>query len=964
LTSVDEVSLDMVVRNKRNKPVLDLKPGDITVNDSGATVKLSDLRLVTGTAGGDRLITLVFDRLEPSSANNAREITAKILKTIPTNGFSFSVLGVDGRLRLLQEFTTDRAAVGKAVGEACERGEMIREALIRGDLNKKDDAVEPEKNLVAVAQTGMDASGTRVSAERRRFAQVLLEAMEESQKIMQDQVAQPALAGLLAVARTQRQIPGRKVVIFFAQGLQVDQNSNDMLRSIVGAANRSGVSIYAVDANALSPEADQGLVAMMAIGGMRAANAQAGPSSTVSGSGTSLSPTPQLPAGMQSQISDSFAKFESGNPSDRGGPLEQLALSTGGEYIGATDNLKKPLRQLIEDMTTYYEVSYPSSIQEYDGRFRPVTFRAERKGLKIKARAGYFALPPTATSGGIQPFEAPLMKTLGEAQLPSDLKFRSAIVKLGDLPNGNANALLVEVPISELELRQDANAGLFSLHLAIVAQIKDKTGTVIEHFGQDVPRHGALEGIEGARSDVVTLQRHFTASPGAYVMEVAILDRNSGKGSAQRTDFEIAAPATGPALSDLALVRKTDPLGADADLLEPMRYENGRVVPSLSGRVPPDAKSIPLFFIVHPDPAASDQPRLEMQVFRDGESVGTVPLQLRKSSGHGPVPYMASIQAKFLAPGNYEAVASLTQDGKTAERSVSFRVEGAELASRGGITGTGAAAMSDSSLAGGIETREKHALVIISLPESSVPALDAAGVQALVEDARQRAVSYSHSLPNFMCIEKTDRSIDPAGNGKWRHRDSMAELLRYLNNAETRTTLEVNGKPSTITRADMEETHGTLSQGEFGGVLKSIFQESSKTDFQWREAAAIGSETVQVLSYHVTHENSTWGLEGDNNWKEYPAFHGLVYIDTATKGVRRLTLEADDLPHDFSIHSASMTVEYDYIAIGTHDYLMPVRGTVSLTRGKREAVLNEMDFRNYRRYGSATRVLYAGQVLK
>ncbi len=970
LTSVDEVTIDMVVRDKKNKPVLNLQPGDITVSDSGATVKLSDLRMVSGS--GDHLVTMVFDRLEPSAAKNAREIADKILKSMPATGFSFSVLGIEGRLRLFHEFTSDRKAVTEAVAAACERGEVIEEQLIRRESDKNDAAAEPEKNLVAVAQTGMNAAGARASAEERHDAQVLLEGLEDSQKITQDQHAQPALAALLALSRTQHQISGRKVVIYFAQGLRVDSNSGDMLRSIVHAANRSGVSIYAVDANALSPEADQGLVAMMAIGGMKSGNAQGGGSPSSSGSGSGMQPLPQLPGGMQTQITDTFAKLESGNPSDSGGPLSQLAISTGGAYIGASDKLKKPLRQLVEDMTNYYEASYAAPIQEFDGHFRPVTVTPVRKGLKIKSRLGYFALPPSSTSVGIQPFEAPLMKILSDPQLPTDLKFRSAILKLGDLPDGNANALMVEVPISELELRQDANAGLFSLRLAIVAQIKDKTGTVIEHFAEDVPRHGAIDGLEAARSEVVTLQRHFIAPPGAYAMEVAITDRNSGKSAGQRMDFEIAASPAGPALSDMALVRRTDPMSAETDLMEPMRYENGRVVPSLSGQVPRDAKSIPLFFIVHPDPQSTDLPRLEMQVSRNGEPVGSVPLQLRKSSGHGPIPYLASIQAKSLTSGNYEAVASLTQDGKTVERTISFHVDGPELASAGPgagtMNGTGAAAdteaLPDASLSSGIESREKHALVITSLPETAVQPLDSQAVEALVADARQRAIGYAHSLPNFMCVEVTDRSIDPAGNGKWRRKDSMAELLRYLNNAETRTTLEVNGKASAMTRAAMEGTHGTLSQGEFGGVLKSIFQDSAKTEFKWQEAAAIGSETVQVLSYHITHENSTWGLEGDNNWKEYPAFHGLVYIDAATKGVRRLTMVADNLPEKFSIHTASMTVDYDYIAIGTHDYLMPIRASVSLTKGKREAVLNDMEFRNYRRYASATKVLYGGEVLK
>ena len=56
-----------MVHDKRNKPVVDLKPEDIAVSDSGSAVKLTDLRLVTGKSG-DHRITLVFDRLDPSSA--------------------------------------------------------------------------------------------------------------------------------------------------------------------------------------------------------------------------------------------------------------------------------------------------------------------------------------------------------------------------------------------------------------------------------------------------------------------------------------------------------------------------------------------------------------------------------------------------------------------------------------------------------------------------------------------------------------------------------------------------------------------------------------------------------------------------------------------------------------------------------------------------------------------------------
>jgi hypothetical protein len=565
-------------------------------------------------------------------------------------------------------------------------------------------------------------------------------------------------------------------------------------------------------------------------------------------------------------------------------------------------------------------------------------------------------------------FEMPLMKILGDTQLPTDVKFRSGVVRLGDLPDGNANTLVVEVPLSELEMREDPNADLFSAHVSIVAQIKNKTGTVLEHFGEDVPRHGSLQSMEAARAEVVTLQRHFIAGPGEYVLEAAITDRNSGKSGAQRMEFEIQNPPTGPSLSDLALVRRTDPMSAEADLLEPLRYENARVVPDLSGRVAPEAKTISLFFMVHSDSQASEPARLEMEVLRNGQSVGRMPLQLRKSSGQGAIPYLASIRAGSLAPGDYQAIASLTQDGKTSESNVSFRVDGPVLASAGSMARNDAGrpgnndasphldATGEASTVEPIESHDAHRLIITALPEAKVVPPTADELKGLIEEARGRSTGYAAALPNFICVEVTDRSEDVAGNGKWRHRDTIAERLRYHDNAETRTTLEINGKRVGTGRAGMK---GAISHGEFGGILDAVFLPSSKTDFQWKETDALSTGgTVQVLSYHIARENSTWGLEGDANWKVYPTFHGLIYIDSATKGVRRITMEADDLPRDFLIHAATFTADYDYIAIGTHDYLMPVRATFSMKEGKRETVLNEMEFRNYRRYGSKVSIRY------
>src|SRR3954467_2575573 len=76
-TTVDEVLLDLIVRDKKGKPVTDLKPEDLTVFDNGVKQKLTSFRLVSGaeaigTNGAKtaldpfrqvRLVTLAFEAM-------------------------------------------------------------------------------------------------------------------------------------------------------------------------------------------------------------------------------------------------------------------------------------------------------------------------------------------------------------------------------------------------------------------------------------------------------------------------------------------------------------------------------------------------------------------------------------------------------------------------------------------------------------------------------------------------------------------------------------------------------------------------------------------------------------------------------------------------------------------------------------------------------------------------------------
>ena len=166
--------------------------------------------------------------------------------------------------------------------------------------------------------------------------------------------------------------------------------------------------------------------------------------------------------------------------------------------------------------------------------------------------------------------------------------------------------------------------------------------------------------------------------------------------------------------------------------------------------------------------------------------------------------------------------------------------------------------------------------------------------------------------------------------------------------------IEIDGKPASTAREGMK---GTFSSGELGGVLRAVFAEKAKADFQWRETDTLGASTVQVFDYRVEQKSSEFSVVGMDNRQVMVGFHGQVYIDAAAHNVRRITLIADDMPKDFPTHYTSIGVDYDYVSINNHDYLMPSSAQLRLKQGRHEAVMNNIEFRNYRRFGSSIRIL-------
>ena len=158
--------------------------------------------------------------------------------------------------------------------------------------------------------------------------------------------AQIAVSALNALALHLGRLSGaRKTLVFVSEGFPrvVRRRGEETLPTIEGvirSANRGGVSIYALDPRALGPAAP------------------------------------------------------SGAPDGERSTLQVMTADTRGHAILNPADLETGLRRIAAEATEYYLVAFRPPAGDPDGRFHPVDVRVKRTGVRLRARAGYWAPSP------------------------------------------------------------------------------------------------------------------------------------------------------------------------------------------------------------------------------------------------------------------------------------------------------------------------------------------------------------------------------------------------------------------------------------------------------------------------------------------------------------------------------------------------------------------------------------------
>jgi hypothetical protein len=451
---------------------------------------------------------------------------------------------------------------------------------------------------------------------------------------------------LRALVRVQSQLPGRKVVLYLADGLTLPMGRHEVVQSVISYANQMEVSFYAVDTRGLSTE--DPLIPSLADQQRAAAESSV----------NRINPRMGHDAGDDALLSTT---------SDRQLALVELAESTGGFAVTNTNEIALPMQRVMEDIRTHYEVAYTPTATNYDGHFRKIEVRVSRPRVTVQTRSGYFAVPDL-NGQPLQPFEVKALHAINTKPAPVDFPYKAAVLRFRPKPDTVEYEVVFDIPVSSLRLFTNPKGDTVQTRFSVVALIHNSDGQVIGKVSRDLVREAAKSQLRMA-DDHILYAEPLELPGGHYLVDTAVTDELGEKSAVKRLAvFVDSGKSFG--VSSLELVRKVQPLQGPRDSSDPFQTESGRVVPTLAESMPA-GQPIDVYFVVYPEPASSTLPTVLLQLYRDGQVVGQKTLKASQPQADGSVPMLLRITPD---PGECDMVITAQQGNMRSEAMLSVKV--------------------------------------------------------------------------------------------------------------------------------------------------------------------------------------------------------------------------------------------------------------------------------------------------
>lgn len=241
-----------------------------------------------------------------------------------------------------------------------------------------------------------------------------------------------------------------------------------------------------------------------------------------------------------------------------------------------------------------------------------------------------------------------------------------------------------------------------------------------------------------------------------------------------------------------------------------------------------------------------------------------------------------------------------------------------------------------------------------------IPPPPAAEMTKALNGAREFALNYTKQLPNFICTQVTRRFGDPTGMEFWQKMDVITAKLTFFEQKEDYKVVLVNSQP--VENVNILDVGGATSAGEFGTMVKEIFEPESEAKFEWVRWTTLRGRRNHVFSFRVAQDKSKRSVTYEKTMTIVSGYHGFVFVDAESYNVNRVKVD-QDLPPSFPVQQASVEMDYDMIDLGGgNTFLLPLKHTMRMRMAK-TLVKNEAEFRMYRKFGADASITFEPEPL-
>ncbi len=343
------------------------------------------------------------------------------------------------------------------------------------------------------------------------------------------------LFALRSVAKSLEKITEKKSLLYFSGGISRDGIENQAsLRSAINAAVRANLAIYSVDTRGLQAVSPLGDASTGSLRGTGAYNGGA----------------------LTNNMNANFATQE---------VMGTLSTETGGKAFLDSNDFSPAFAQVQRDTSAYYAIGFHSLNPARDGRYRKLTIKINRPGVKLEYRPGYYA-PADFQHAGKQDREQEL-----DEELASDLPATDMAVYLDALyfrldENRFFVPVSLIVPGSQIPFVKGGDKDKATLDIigTVIDEAKRPIGSARETVKLD------LDPSLQARQKNIQYTTSFNLPPGKYHLKFVVRENQTG----QMGSFE--AEITLPEM-------KKAPLKVSSILLSSLRQPSKKSSPLVRG---------------------------------------------------------------------------------------------------------------------------------------------------------------------------------------------------------------------------------------------------------------------------------------------------------------------------------------------------------------------------------------------